>query len=97
MLRPHNVLTLSCKNRLTCERREAARRLPRPTRSGRSELQPACRARAVRAARGGAPPGQRTGGFCQLVRTVGQPLAMRRVASRMVQSNQVAFAADSRA
>jgi hypothetical protein len=35
-----NVLTLSCKNRLTCAPREAAGRLPRPTRSGRSELQP---------------------------------------------------------
>jgi len=46
---------------------EAAGRLPRLTRSGRSDLQPTCRARAVRAARGGAPPGQRTGGFCQLV------------------------------
>src|ERR1043165_2721285 len=33
-----NVLTLSCKNRLTCLPREAARRLPRPTRSGTSEL-----------------------------------------------------------
>src|ERR1043165_4500244 len=35
---PPNVLTLSCKNRLMCLPREAARRLPRPTRSGRSEL-----------------------------------------------------------
>src|ERR1051325_11242915 len=66
-----NAITLSCKNRLTCLAQEAARRLPRPTRSGRSELQPPCRARAVRVARGAPPPGQRTGGFCQLVRTVG--------------------------
>jgi len=29
ILRPHNVLTLSCKNRLTCLPQEAARRLPR--------------------------------------------------------------------
>jgi len=64
---PPNVLTLSCKNRLKCLSRGAARRLPRLTRSGGSELQPTWRARAVRAARGGAPPGQRTGGFCQLV------------------------------
>src|ERR1041384_4956066 len=35
---PANVLTLSCKTRLTCLPREAARRLPRLTRSGRSEL-----------------------------------------------------------
>src|ERR1043165_6023297 len=68
------MLTLSCKNRLTCAPQEAARRLPRLTRSGGSELQPTCRARAVRAARGGAPPGQRTGGVCQLVRAV-RPLA----------------------
>src|ERR1043166_4938041 len=68
--RPPNVFTLSCKNRLTCLPREAARRLPRLTRNGKSELQPPCRARAVRAAGGGAPPGQRTGGFCQLVRAV---------------------------
>src|ERR1043165_5070619 len=67
---PANVLTLSCKNRLTCLPRKAARRLPRPTRSGRSGLQPAGRARAVRRARGGAAPGQQTGGFCQLVRAV---------------------------
>src|ERR1051326_5918131 len=59
---PPNVLTLSCKHRLTCLPREAARRLPRLTRSGGSELQPTCRARAVRAARGGSPPGHRTGG-----------------------------------
>src|ERR1043165_4675304 len=50
---PSNVLTLSCKNRLTCMAREAARRLPRLTRSDRSELQPTCRVRAVGAARGG--------------------------------------------
>jgi len=62
-----NVFTLSCKNRLPCMCREAARRLPRPTRSRRSELQPTWRARAVRAARGGSPPSQRIGGFCQLV------------------------------
>src|ERR1043165_8398867 len=37
-IRQPNVLTLSCKSRLTCEPRKAARRLPRPTRSGRSEL-----------------------------------------------------------
>ena len=37
LLRPPNVLTLSCKNRLTCVTHEAARRLPRLT-SGRSEL-----------------------------------------------------------
>src|ERR1041384_1065283 len=43
-----NVLTLSCKTRLTCLPRKAARRLPRLTRSGRSELQLACRARADR-------------------------------------------------
>src|ERR1041385_8835266 len=48
-----NVLTLSCKTRLTGLPQEAARRRPRLTRSGRSEVQPACRARAVRAARGG--------------------------------------------
>src|SRR5690349_7934429 len=36
-----NVLTLSCKSRLPCLPRKAARRLPRLTRSGRSELQPA--------------------------------------------------------
>jgi|ERR1043165_441995 hypothetical protein len=41
LLRPPNVLTLSCKSRLTRLPREAARRLPRLTRSGRSELQPA--------------------------------------------------------
>src|ERR1043165_1134482 len=73
-----NVLTLSCKNRLPCLPREAARRLPRPTRSGRSELQPTGRGRAVRAARGGAPPGQRTGGFCQLVRVVRRRCCRRR-------------------
>jgi hypothetical protein len=39
--RPANVLTLSCKSRLTCRPREAARRLPRPERSGTSEMQPA--------------------------------------------------------
>src|SRR6185503_11293609 len=70
-----NVLTLSCKNRLTRLPREAARLLPRQTRSGGSELQRTCRARAVRAAQGGSPPGQRTGGFCQLVRAVGPPSA----------------------
>ena len=37
---PPNAITLSCKNRLPCLPRKAARRLPRPTRSGRSELQP---------------------------------------------------------
>jgi len=36
--RPPNVLTLSCKSRLTRLPQEAARRLPRPTRSGRSEM-----------------------------------------------------------
>ena len=36
-----NVLTLSCKSRLTCLPREAARRLPRLTRSGGSDVQPA--------------------------------------------------------
>jgi hypothetical protein len=35
---PANVLTLSCKSRLTRLSLGAARRLPRPTRSGRSEL-----------------------------------------------------------
>ena len=70
LLGPANVITLSCKGRLPCRAKGAARRLPRLRRSGRSELQPTCRARAVRAARGGSPPGQRTGGFCQLVRTV---------------------------
>src|ERR1043165_9465142 len=65
-----NVLTLSCKNRLTCLPRKAARRLPRPTRSGRGALQPKGRVRAGRAARGAAPPGQRAGGFCQLVSAV---------------------------
>jgi hypothetical protein len=35
----------------------AARRLPRPTRSGRSELQLTCRVRAVRAAQGGSAAG----------------------------------------
>ena len=35
----------------------AARRLPRLTPSGRSELQPTCRVRAVRAARGGSAAG----------------------------------------
>ena len=35
-----NVLTLSCKSRPPRRPRKAARRLPRPTRSGRSELQP---------------------------------------------------------
>src|ERR1043165_363823 len=35
-----NVLTLSCKNRLTRMAKKAALRLPRPTRSSRSELQP---------------------------------------------------------
>jgi hypothetical protein len=72
-----NVLTLSCKNRLTCRAEEAARLLPQQTRSGGSELQRTCRARAVRAARGGAPPGQLTGGFCQLVRAVGPPFLTR--------------------
>jgi len=54
---PPNVLTLSCKSRLTCLLRRAARRLPRPTPSGRSELQPTWRGRAVGAARGGSAAG----------------------------------------
>src|SRR4029079_10164820 len=35
-----NAITLSCKGRLPRRAVVAARRLPRPTRSGRSELQP---------------------------------------------------------
>ena len=38
---PANMLTLSCKSRLTCMPREAAWRLGRLTRSGGSQLQPA--------------------------------------------------------
>src|ERR1043165_8077324 len=47
---PSNVLTLSCKNRLKCLPRKAARLLPRQTRSGGSELPRTWRARAARAA-----------------------------------------------
>src|ERR1043165_2079119 len=79
-----NVRTLSCKNRLTRLPHEAARRRPRlnpsgtaattprrpVARGGRGDRRRAGAARAVRAARGGSPPGQRTGGFCQLVRAV---------------------------
>ena len=64
-----NVITLSCKNRLPCLPRKAARRLPRLTQRQERTAAGVTRA-AVRAARGGSPPGQRTGGFCQLVRAV---------------------------
>src|ERR1051325_6680368 len=37
-VQPHNVITLSCKSRLPRRPQLAARRLPRLTRSGRSEL-----------------------------------------------------------
>src|ERR1043165_2868272 len=84
------MLTLSCKNRLTCAPQEAARRLPRLTRSGGRELQPGCRARACGAAGGGAPPGQRTGGFCQLVRAVSQRSHVNYRVIGQERSNQIA-------
>jgi len=62
---PPNAITLSCKAALhACLR--AARRLPRRTRSGRSEVAADVPPRAVGAAQGGSAAEPTLGGFCQL-------------------------------
>src|ERR1043165_1026795 len=72
-LHPANVFTLSCKSRLPCLPREAARRLPRLTHAVAGAN---CSRRDARVQfappEAAPPPGQRTGGFCQLVRAVGR-------------------------